>query len=65
LTVLLSESFLMNGTLFAADEVIRLSPDDSPESELARAVKVRSTPGQIAWQRDEICAFMRFGINPF
>jgi alpha-L-fucosidase len=46
-------------------QTIRLSPDDSLEAVLAKAVDVRPTPRQIAWQRDEISAFLHFGMNTF
>ena len=44
---------------------IRLSPDDSLDTVLAKAADVRPTPQQIAWQRDEISAFVHFGMNTF
>src|SRR6476646_6659066 len=44
---------------------VQLSPEDSLETVLAKAVEVRPTPRQIAWQRDEISAFVHFGMNTF
>jgi alpha-L-fucosidase len=43
----------------------RLSPDDSLDTVLVKAAAVRPTPRQIAWQRDEISAFVHFGMNTF
>jgi alpha-L-fucosidase len=42
-----------------------LSPSDSMEDVVAKAVSVRPTERQIAWQRDEISAFVHFGMNTF
>jgi alpha-L-fucosidase len=44
---------------------IRLSPDDSSDAVLAKAVEVRPSPRQITWQRDELSAFVHFGMNTF
>ena len=49
----------------AFSQNIRLSPDDSLEAVIAKAADVRPTPRQIAWQRDEISAFIHFGMNTF
>ncbi len=50
-------------TAFGQD--VRLSPQDSLDTVIAKALKVRPTPRQIAWQRDEISAFVHFGMNTF
>jgi alpha-L-fucosidase len=49
--------------VFAQD--VRLSPDDTLDNVVAKAVAVRPTTRQIAWQRDEISAFLHFGMNTF
>src|SRR5450755_387830 len=50
---------------FAFSQNISLSPQDSPETVVEKAVAVRPTPRQIAWQRDEISAFVHFNMNTF
>jgi alpha-L-fucosidase len=52
-------------SVFAFSQNIRLSPDDSLETVIAKAADVRPTPRQIAWQRDEFSAFIHFGMNTF
>jgi alpha-L-fucosidase len=56
---------LLTGLSSAAAQTQRLSPDDSMQSVVAKAAAVRPTPRQIAWQRDEISAFVHFGMNTF
>lgn len=55
--------WLGGSSAFSQD--VRLSPQDSLDAVLAKAVDVRPTPRQIAWQRDEISAFVHFGMNTF
>ncbi len=49
----------------AQPQAIRLSENDSLQQVVAKAAEVRPTPRQIAWQRDEISAFIHFGMNTF
>jgi alpha-L-fucosidase len=44
---------------------VLLKANDSLETIAAKAASVRPTDRQIAWQRDEISAFVHFGMNTF
>lgn len=57
--------FLTMADISAFAENVTLSPDDSAETVIAKAVSVRPTSRQIAWQRDEVSAFVHFGMNTF
>ncbi len=46
-------------------ENVSLSPGDSAEDVIAKAASVRPSSRQIAWQRDEVSAFVHFGMNTF
>ena len=48
----------------APDQAI-LSPRDTPDSLMAKAVRVRPSERQLAWQALEFQAFVHFGINTF
>lgn len=53
------------GVSSALAQSVRLSPEDSPAEVVAKAAAVRPMARQIAWQRDEISAFVHFGMNTF
>lgn len=45
--------------------VIPISPEDSPKEILTKAAHVVPTSRQVAWQKQELIAFIVFGINTF
>ncbi|TCO41475.1 alpha-L-fucosidase [Kribbella antiqua] len=44
---------------------VEVGPDDSPEELRHKASLVRPAPRQVAWQRQELIAFVHFGPNTF
>lgn len=49
----------------AHSTIIRLTAEDSLEEVLDKASRVRPSARQLSWQRDEISAFVHFGMNTF
>ncbi|AHH94740.1 alpha-L-fucosidase [Kutzneria albida] len=46
-------------------QVVPISPNDTPAQIIAKAAQVVPSPRQLAWQRQELTAFVHFGVNTF
>jgi alpha-L-fucosidase len=62
--------FLLIGMVMAGDggtpwTQVRLSPSDGEQEIIQKAVQVRPSSRQLAWQQREFTAFAHFGINTF
>jgi len=44
---------------------VEIGPDDGPEEVARKASEVRPSPRQVAWQQQELIAFLHFGPNTF
>ena len=47
------------------NEVVPVSPTDTPAQITSKAATVTPSSRQLAWQRKELTAFLHFGVNTF
>lgn len=49
----------------ASNPVVAISPNDTPAQIRAKAATVTPSPRQLAWQQQEMTAFIHFGVNMY